>query len=49
VPAERQDLAALLTIFGLEKCLDEIEREIDRRPGWIRIPLRGILEVLRME
>jgi maltose alpha-D-glucosyltransferase/alpha-amylase len=49
VPGERRDLAALLTIFGLEKCLDEVEREIDRRPGWLRIPLRGILDVLRME
>ena len=39
----------LLLVFGLEKCLDEVEREIDRKPGWLRIPLRGILEVVRME
>ena len=49
VPPDRNDLAALLMIFGIEKGLDEIEREIDRRPGWLRIPLRGILEVLRMD
>jgi maltose alpha-D-glucosyltransferase/alpha-amylase len=49
VPAGRGDLAVLLTVFALEKGLDEVEREIDRRPGWIRVPLRGILDVLQME
>jgi len=49
LPAGRGDLAVLLTVFALEKCLDEIEREIDRRPGWLRVPLRGILDVLQME
>ncbi|HEY8515277.1 MAG TPA: maltose alpha-D-glucosyltransferase [Candidatus Binatia bacterium] len=49
VPRERSDLAALLTIFALEKSFDEIEHAIDRRPGWLRIPLRGILEVLGLE
>jgi len=49
VPRERHDLAALLLVFALEKSLDEIEREIDRRPGWLRIPLRGILEVVGLE
>jgi predicted trehalose synthase len=43
------ELEQVLMVFGLEKCLDEIEREIDRKPGWLRIPLRGILEVVRME
>ena len=49
VPSDERDLGILLMVFGLEKCLDEIEREIDRKPGWLRIPLRGILEVVRME
>jgi maltose alpha-D-glucosyltransferase/alpha-amylase len=49
VPADQRDLGILLMVFGLEKCLDEVERAIDRKPGWLRIPLRGILEVVRME
>jgi len=49
VPRDRGDLAVLLTAFALEKSLDEVEREIDRRPEWLRVPLRGILDVLRME
>ena len=49
VPSDRGDLAVLLTIFALEKGLDEVEREIDRRPGWLRVPLRGILDALQME
>ncbi|MEW6273434.1 MAG: maltose alpha-D-glucosyltransferase [Thermodesulfobacteriota bacterium] len=49
VPRERRDLAGLLLVFALEKSFDEIHQEIDRRPGWLRIPLRGILELLGIE
>ena len=49
VPADRGDLAVLLMVFALEKGFDEVEREIGRRPEWLRVPLRGILDVLQME
>src|SRR5690606_32781381 len=49
VPADRGDLAILLMVYALEKGLDEVEREIGRRPEWLRVPLRGILDVLQME
>jgi len=33
----------LLELFELEKALYELRYEINNRPGWVRIPLQGIL------
>ena len=33
--------AGLLGLFELEKALYELRYEIDNRPDWMRIPLRG--------
>jgi maltose alpha-D-glucosyltransferase/alpha-amylase len=49
VPGDRGDLAVLLMVSGLEKALDEIAREVERRPDVLRVPLRGLLDVLRIE
>ena len=37
----------LLGLFELEKAIYELRYELNNRPEWVRIPLRGILEVLR--
>jgi len=46
IPQAREVRAALLQAFLLEKGLYEITYELNHRPGWIRIPLRGLLDLL---
>ena len=36
----------LLDAYLLEKALYEIVYELNNRPDWVRIPLRGVLELL---
>jgi len=47
VPAERADFARLLDAFLLEKALYEVSYELNNRPAWLGIPLRGVLRLLR--
>ena len=37
----------LLELFFLEKVFYELRYELDHRPDWVRIPLRGLLEIVR--
>jgi maltose alpha-D-glucosyltransferase/alpha-amylase len=46
VPVSRPALGAALAAFALDKALYEVRYEIDNRPAWIEVPLRG-LERLR--
>ena len=46
-PSQPEDLAQLLEAFLLEKALYEIAYELNNRPTWVGIPLRGILSLLR--
>ncbi len=39
-------LCGLLDLFLLEKALYEVRYELDNRPDWVVIPLRGILEIM---
>lgn len=39
-------LRGLLDLFLLEKLLYEVRYELDNRPAWVVIPLRGILEIM---
>ena len=39
-------LRGLLDLFLLEKTLYEIRYELDNRPDWVLIPLRGMLSLL---
>jgi len=41
-----QSLAAELELHLLEKALYELGYELDARPQWVRLPLRGLLELL---
>ena len=47
VPSQPADLTQLLEAFLLEKALYEIIYELNNRPTWVGIPLRGILSLLR--
>jgi maltose alpha-D-glucosyltransferase/alpha-amylase len=47
VPPTREERRLLLDIFLLQKALYEIGYELNNRPAWVRIPLRGILGLIR--
>jgi len=46
MPASRRELATLLDVYELEKALVELSHELHNRPGWVGIPLQGILDIL---
>ncbi|HEY4640511.1 MAG TPA: maltose alpha-D-glucosyltransferase [Thermoanaerobaculia bacterium] len=46
LPQSRGELQVLLDAHLLEKSLYEIAYEMNNRPDWVRIPLRGVLELL---
>jgi maltose alpha-D-glucosyltransferase/alpha-amylase len=46
VPADVQQIRVLLDFYLLDKCIYELGYELDHRPDWLAIPLRGIEELL---
>jgi maltose alpha-D-glucosyltransferase/alpha-amylase len=46
VPASEGERRLLLDVFILQKALYEVAYELNNRPAWVRIPLRGILTLL---
>lgn len=46
LPKTQADLQVLLDAFVLEKAVYELSYELNNRPDWARIPLRGILQLL---
>jgi maltose alpha-D-glucosyltransferase/alpha-amylase len=46
LPEDPADIALLLDAHVLEKALYELEYELNNRPDWVVIPLRGIGEIL---
>jgi len=46
LPQSREELQVLLDAHLLEKALYEIAYEMNNRPDWVRIPIRGVLELL---
>jgi maltose alpha-D-glucosyltransferase / alpha-amylase len=47
LPAEVSQRDALLRLFVLDKALYELNYELNNRPDWVRIPLLGLLELIR--
>jgi maltose alpha-D-glucosyltransferase/alpha-amylase len=47
LPRDRDAVLAWVRFFELEKALYELEYEVDNRPGWVHIPLGGVLRLLR--
>jgi len=45
-PANKLQGKALVDFFTLEKAMYEVNYELANRPGWVSIPLNGILRVL---
>lgn len=46
MPRNRTDLQILLDVFLLEKAIYELSYELNNRPAWVQVPLRGILQLL---
>jgi maltose alpha-D-glucosyltransferase / alpha-amylase len=49
VPEDDASTQALLELFLLQKAIYEINYELGNRPAWLRIPVRGVLELLAQE
>jgi maltose alpha-D-glucosyltransferase/alpha-amylase len=47
VPQTQKERRILLRSYLIEKCLLEINHELEYRPDWLRIPVRGILDQLK--
>jgi maltose alpha-D-glucosyltransferase/alpha-amylase len=47
VPTDPADFAALLETFILEKAVYELGYELNHRPDWLMIPVRGIEQILK--
>jgi maltose alpha-D-glucosyltransferase/alpha-amylase len=45
LPAEPEELNRLLEVFLLEKAIYELNYELNNRPEWVIIPLRGIISI----
>ena len=46
VPAAAGERARAIELFKLEKVLYELRYELDNRPAWLGVPIRGLLELL---
>jgi maltose alpha-D-glucosyltransferase/alpha-amylase len=46
LPARADDLETLLQAFVLDKALYELGYELNSRPDWVHIPLRGLLRIM---
>lgn len=46
LPRDRGDLQELLKAFTLDKAMYELLYELNNRPDWVRIPLRGIISLI---
>jgi maltose alpha-D-glucosyltransferase/alpha-amylase len=48
IPKESEDLAILMQTFLLQKAIYELNYELNNRPDWVIVPLRGIKSILKM-
>jgi maltose alpha-D-glucosyltransferase / alpha-amylase len=46
LPETRAELAMVLDVHLLEKALSELSYELNTRPQWVDLPLRGLLDIL---
>jgi maltose alpha-D-glucosyltransferase/alpha-amylase len=46
LPSDPRELHELLDAYLLEKAIYELEYEMNNRPRWAEIPLRGLMDLL---
>ncbi|HEY9045049.1 MAG TPA: maltose alpha-D-glucosyltransferase [Ohtaekwangia sp.] len=49
IPKEKEDMEILMNTFLLEKAIYELNYELNNRPDWVIIPLRGIKAIVNKE
>lgn len=49
VPEQKEDIKLLLEVFLLSKAFYELNYELNNRPDWVTIPLKGILSIHQNE
>jgi len=49
IPKEREDVEIMLHTFMLDKAIYELGYELNNRPDWVAIPLKGIMELLLVD
>ena len=47
IPSDKEDFKILLETFLLEKAVYELNYELNNRPDWVLIPLRGIKSIIK--
>jgi trehalose synthase-fused probable maltokinase len=47
LPSSSDSIASWIGFFELEKALYEVEYEVNNRPAWVHIPLRGVMQILQ--
>ncbi|MCE6987625.1 maltose alpha-D-glucosyltransferase [Dyadobacter sp. CY323] len=47
IPQKKEDLNILLQTFLLQKAVYELNYEVNNRPSWVTVPLRGIKSILK--
>ena len=48
VPKNSEDLQIMLEAYLLDKAVYEIAYELNHRPSWVLIPIRGIKHILQV-
>jgi maltose alpha-D-glucosyltransferase/alpha-amylase len=46
IPSKKSDLKIMLQTYLIEKSIYELNYELNNRPGWVIIPMKGIKEVI---
>jgi maltose alpha-D-glucosyltransferase/alpha-amylase len=46
VPKQAEDLEILLQTFLMQKAVYELNYELNNRPSWVLVPLRGIKSIV---
>lgn len=47
IPQKKEDLEILIQTFLLQKAIYELNYEVNNRPSWVTVPLRGIKSILK--
>ncbi|CAG5068623.1 Glucosamine kinase [Dyadobacter sp. CECT 9623] len=47
VPQKKEDLDVLMQTFLLQKAIYELNYEVNNRPSWVMVPLRGIKSIIK--
>ncbi len=47
IPQEQEDLEILLQTYLLQKAIYELNYELNNRPNWVMVPLRGIKSIIK--